>query len=189
MNRCHQIILIGSVILSSWLGMQAVHEFGHVLGAWLTGGRVAKIVWHPMTISRTDLEANPHPLVVVWAGPVIGVLLPLAFWAIAKAVRMPGAYVLRFFAGFCLIANGAYIAFGSFDKVGDCGQMFRQGSPIWSLWLFGAITMPLGLWLWHRQGDHFGLVRAKREVSTAVAYGSLAICLILFSLSVAFGGE
>ena len=34
----HARILLVSVILASWLGMQAVHEYGHVLGAWLTGG-------------------------------------------------------------------------------------------------------------------------------------------------------
>jgi hypothetical protein len=48
----------------SWLLMQAVHESGHVLGARLGGGTVAQVVLHPLTISRTDLAANPHPLLV-----------------------------------------------------------------------------------------------------------------------------
>src|SRR5881394_1603306 len=99
--------------------MQAVHESGHLLGAWLTGGRVARVVLYPLTISRTDLAENPNPLPVVWAGPVFGILLPLALWGAAVALRMPGAFVLRFFAGFCLIANGAYIAAGSLDGIGD----------------------------------------------------------------------
>ena len=128
--------------------MLAVHEFGHVLGAWLTGGQVAKVVLHPLTISRTDLAYNPHPLVVVWAGPLVGVLLPLLCWVSAATLRMPGVCVLRFFAGFCLIANGAYIAVGSFDGVGDCGEMLRHRSAMWQLWLFGAITVPSALWLW-----------------------------------------
>ena len=50
-----QLILIGSTIVGSWLGMQAVHEAGHVLGARVTGGRVERIVLYPLTISRTDL--------------------------------------------------------------------------------------------------------------------------------------
>ena len=58
-------------------GMQAVHEAGHVFGAWATGGRVARVVLHPLTISRTDLEHNPYPLAVVWAGPVFGVVVPV----------------------------------------------------------------------------------------------------------------
>lgn len=72
-GRLHQTILIGSTLLGSWLGMQAVHELGHVAGAWLTGGRVERVVLHPLTISRTDLATNPHPLPVVWAGPVVSI--------------------------------------------------------------------------------------------------------------------
>jgi hypothetical protein len=144
MNRLHQVILIASVIVASWLGMQAVHELGHCLGAWVSGGQVAKVVWYPLTISRTDLAYNPHPLLVVWSGPVIGVLLPLATWGVTLAIRGPGAFVNRFFAGFCMVANGAYIAFGSFDGIGDCGTMLRYGSPMWSLWLLARSPSRLG---------------------------------------------
>src|SRR5947209_3664633 len=99
--------------------MQAVHESGHVLGAWFTGGRVSRVVLHPLAISRTDLSDNPHPLLVVWGGPVVGVSAPLLLWAGSAAVRLAGAFMLRFFAGFCLLANGLYIGVGSFDRVGD----------------------------------------------------------------------
>jgi hypothetical protein len=175
-------------VLGSWLGMQAVHEAGHVLGACLTGGRVARVVLSPLTISRTDLASNPAPLFVVWSGPVFGVLLPLALWLAAAALRLPGAFVLRFFAGFCLIANGAYIAVGSLDRVGDCGEMLRHGSALWQLWLFGAVTVPAGLWLWHRQGEPFGLGAARGQVSGGVAYASLVICLGLLTLAWVVGG-
>ncbi len=131
LKRVHQTIFILSTILGSWLGMQAVHELGHVLGAWVSGGQVERVVLNPLTISRTDLAHNPHPLVVVWCGPVLGVLLPLAIWGLVARLRLSGAFVLRFFAGFCLIANGAYIAFGSINRVGDCEQILRHGSAAW----------------------------------------------------------
>jgi len=44
----------------SWLLMQALHETGHVLGAWLTGGQVVKLVLNPLAISRTDVSPNPR---------------------------------------------------------------------------------------------------------------------------------
>src|SRR5262245_27417775 len=121
-------MLIVSTILGSWLGMQAAHELGHVAAARLTGGSVANVVLHPLKISRTDLDHNPHPLTVVWGGPLIGVLLPLLLWLVAESARLSGAFVFRFFAGFCLVANGAYIAGGSWAHVGDCGEMLRHGS-------------------------------------------------------------
>lgn len=188
MNRLHQGVLILSTILGSWLAMQAVHESGHVLGAWLTGGSVARVVLHPLTISRTDLAQNPSPLTVVWAGPVLGVLVPLLLWAGACAVRLPGRFVLRFFAGFCLLANGLYIGVGSFDQVGDCGEMLRHGSAPWHLWLFGALTTPIGLGLWHRQGPHFGLGPARGKVDRKVAYATLASLIGLLVLGFAVGG-
>jgi hypothetical protein len=184
-----QIILIASTLLGSWLGMQAIHESGHVVGARLTGGRVERVVLHPLTISRTDLRENPDPLQVAWAGPVFGVVAPLLAWGVAAALRMPGAFVLRFFAGFCLIANGLYIGVGSFQAIGDCGDLLRHGAPVWHLWLFGALTAPAGLWLWHQQGPHFGLGTAKGRVHRGVAYATLVGCVALLTLGFIIGGE
>jgi hypothetical protein len=169
--------------------MQAVHETGHVVAACLTGGRVERVVLYPLTISRTDLEHNPAPLVVVWAGPVLGVLLPLGFWGAAAWYRLKGAFVLRFLAGFCLIANGVYIGGGSFDRVGDCGEMLRHGTPIWVLWLFGGMTAAAGLALWHRLGAHFGLGEARGRVSPGVTWACLAGCAILVVLGFWVDGE
>ncbi len=183
------IPLILSTLLGSWLGMQAVHEFGHVLGAWGTGGRVVRVVLHPLTISRTDVVENPHPLIVVWAGPLGGVLLPLLVWVSMAKVRPNIAFLSRFFAGFCLVANGLYIGVGSFDRVGDCGEMLRQGSPLWLLWGFGLLTAPMGLWLWHGQGRHFGWGMPAVEVSRAATLTSVMACLVLLALGLIVGGR
>lgn len=189
MRRFHQIILAVSTLLGSWLGLQAVHEAGHVLGARLTGGRVARVVLHPLSISRTDLAENPHPLAVAWAGPIFGVLAPGALWGSAAAARAPGAFLLRFFAGACLVANGCYLGAGWIDGAGDCGDLMRHGAPVWSLLLFGAVTVPAGLWLWHGQGPHFGLGDARGRVSARAAYAALLICILLIALGLAVGGD
>lgn len=165
--KLHREILIVSTLLGSWLGMQAVHELGHVCGAWLTGGKVQKVVLHPLTISRTDLAENPA----------------------TAAAKMPGSFVLRFFAGFCLIANGLYIAMGSFGRIGDCGEMLRHGSELWHLWLFGLATVPAGIWLWHGQGAKFGLGKSPKQVSPAIAYSCAAICILILAIEVICGGE
>jgi hypothetical protein len=218
MNRVHQVVLIFSTVLGSWLGMQDVHELGHVAAAWLTGGRVSKVVLDPLTISRTDLAENPRPLIVVWGGPILGVILPIALWLTARAVRLPqffwfpsplagegsgvrgpevteaaarglpGTFVLRFFAGFCLIANGSYLGAGSFTHIGDAGEMLKYGAARWHLWLFAALTAPAGLWLWNGLGPHFGLGKSNGAVSREVAYVTLACSLALLALGFAVGG-
>ena len=186
-TRLPQAVLIVSTLVGCWLGMQQVHELGHVLGAWSTGGRVLRVVLHPLTISRTDLAENPRPLIVVWAGPIGGVLMPVAFWGLATALRLRGVFVLRFFAGFCLIANGLYIGAGSFDRVGDAGDMLRHGSPIWLLWLFGLVAAPVGLGMWHGLGPAFGLGTARGQVDRKVAVGSLVVSVALVTLGFAVG--
>ena len=182
MNRLHQVLLIGSFLPLCWFSMMAVHELGHVLGAVATGGRVERVVLHPLTISRTDVSPNPRPLLVVWAGPVVGVLLPLGLLLAAKWNKVKWAYMLQFSAGFCLIANGAYIGIGSFGKIGDAGELLRHGSPIWCLWLFGAVCFPFGLSLWNGLGPHFGLGTAAGKVDHRAAYSS---CVLLFLAVVA----
>jgi hypothetical protein len=188
-SRAHHFLLIASTLVACWLGMQAVHELGHVIGAWLTRGQVSQVVLHPLTISRTDLSLNPHPLMVVWAGPMIGVIAPIVLWGIAHLIHLRGVYVVRFFAGFCLLANGLYIGGGSFDQIGECGTMLRQGSPIWHLWLFGIVTAPAGLFLWHRQGPHFGFGSAKGKVDGTVAYVVGLIAVILIVMGLVIGGS
>jgi hypothetical protein len=177
MVRIHQIMLIAAVMALAWLWMQVVHELGHCLGAWATSGKVEKVVLHPLAISRTDVAPNPRPLIVVWAGPVAGVILPILFWAAAALLRWPGAWLARFFAGFCLLANGLYIGIGSFEQIGDAGDMIRHGSPVWTLWLFGLVTAPAGLALWNGLGRHFGFGPNPSAIDRKAAYGCMALLL------------
>lgn len=176
------VTLTLAALLAAWLGMQQVHELGHVLAAVATGGEVERVVLHPLTISRTDLAANPRPLIVVWAGPLLGALLPLVAWSVALAVRLRVAFLLRFFAGFCLIANGAYIGAGSFGGIGDCGEMLRHGSPIWLLWLFGLATVAAGLALWNGQGKYFGIGHNVAGVDTAAVIASVLALVVVLAI-------
>jgi hypothetical protein len=116
-------------------------------------------------------------------------MVPLMVWVITALTRLCGVFVLRFFAGFCLLANGLYIGIGSFERIGDCGEMLRHGSEMWQLWLFGALTAPVGLWLWHKQGPYFGFGPAQGKVDRGVTYGSLIVCMALLALGFWVGGE
>jgi hypothetical protein len=187
MKRFHQFLLISATLGSSWLSMQAIHELGHVLGAVATRAQVKRVVLNPLSISRTDVGENPNPLFVVWAGPLIGVILPLILWGLVQLLKFRSAFVFRFFAGFCLIANGAYIAYGSFDQIGDCKEMLSHGSKFETLWLFGAISVPIGMWLWHGQGGNFGLGPHRKEIEPYPAYATLIFCLTLVFLGFVFG--
>jgi Peptidase M50B-like len=189
MKRQHQLELIAATLAFSWLAMQAVHEFGHVLAGVTSGGKVAQVVLHPTTISFTGLTVNPHPLFVAWMGPPIGAVLPVLALLVARWRRWRGWYVFQFFAGFTLIANGAYIAFGSLWSIGDAGDLLRYHSPVWLLWLFGLITIPIGLWLWNDLGPHFGLGEHANPVDQAVAHFMFACVMTIMLLEITYSSN
>jgi hypothetical protein len=187
MRRSHLVLFMVSLAGLSWWAMMAVHELGHVVGAVTTGGRVQRVVLHPLAISRTDVSPNPHPALVVWLGPIVGCLLPLALFVSVPRQHRLARNLAQFFAGFCLVANGAYISVGSFEGVGDCGEMLRTGTPQWVMLAFGAATIPLGLWLWHRLGSIVRFIRDPADVEPRLTYAVavvwLTVLLVAFVLS------
>ncbi|MFQ5732055.1 MAG: M50 family metallopeptidase [Planctomycetaceae bacterium] len=173
-------------VLSSWLLMQAVHEFGHVLHAWCSGGSVQRVVLHPLAISRTDVRPNPSPRFVAWGGFVWGVAVPLLVWAAGIRWRWRIAGCLAFFAGFCLIANGAYLTTGVRSPVGDTRDLLRHGDSPWLMFAAGAFGIAGGLWIWHRLDGRlrgsFAEKLARRDV-VVVTGVLLAVVIVEFVLS------
>lgn len=180
-GRIDQILLVVSTVLFSWLAMQAVHELGHVLHTWLSGGTVMRVVLHPLDLSRTDVGPNPHPLFVAWGGAVWGCLIPLLGLGVARWVKWRSWYLPAFFAGFCLIANGAYLGAGSWTGAGDAGDLLRHGAPQWTLIVFGVVTSAMGLGLWHGLGPHFGLASAHGRVDHRAALAVTGLLLLLLT--------
>lgn len=139
-----------------WYAFMAVHESGHVLGAWVSGGTVERVILHPLKFSRTDLASNPHPVFVAFAGLVWGALFPLALWLIVRAAKWKYAYLLRAFAGFCLVANGAYMASALVLPVGDTEDLIRLGVPRLAIVVPGAVAFAGGLRVWDGLGEKLG---------------------------------
>lgn len=147
--RRRSLVILLLCAYPAWLAMMALHEAGHILHAITSGGRVERVNLPLLDFSRTDLSANPHPQWVAWGGPVWGCLFPLALLALARTAPR-AVTAARLFAGFCLIANGAYLALGPAMTAGDGHDLLRHGAPVWSLIASGVATISLGLLLWHR---------------------------------------
>ena len=185
-SRIPQIVLISSFLYTSWLGMQICHELGHVIGALLTGADIQRVYLHPLEISRTELLTNPHPLFVVWMGPVIGALLPFFVFIAAKICQAPKLYMYRFFSGFCLISNGLYIGFGMNLAPLDTGVMIALGVPRLSMTVFGLITVPFGLYLWHDQGRFFGFGASQRKVEKNAVMISVGMLIFIILVEILY---
>lgn len=187
MRQLRRILLILGTLGLSWYGMMLVHELGHCVGAWLTGGTVQRVIFHPLRFTETVVDPNPRPLLVVWAGPIVGVVLPLVVWMVMQIARAPGRDVARFCAGFCLLANGAYIGAGSFDRIADAGTMMFYGSPAWTLWLFGVATAPAGLAMWHRLGAAFDIGKDRKPANAAMIAGVWLLLTVVVTIGLVVG--
>ena len=130
-------------------------------------------------------------------GPVAGCLLPALLTLLVRtgrrfANRKTSACTtgdtltvryLRFFTGFCLIANGAYLVFGTPGRIGDCGDLLRVGTPAWQLFVGGSVALAAGLACWHRLGSPTTFLRSsQRTGGEAVALLVGALMLIALEL-------
>jgi hypothetical protein len=151
MTRTLKIAILAALLLvASWYGMLAVHELGHILHALATGATGIRLVFPLLGFSRTDVGTNPHPLVVASGGVLWGALLPFLLWLGVKLCRWRYAPLLRFFAGFCMLANGGYLLSAAFEAVGDVEDMIQNGGSRWLLAGCGMAGIAAGVLAWHR---------------------------------------
>ncbi|MFT3785602.1 MAG: hypothetical protein QM770_05485 [Tepidisphaeraceae bacterium] len=186
-SQLHRIILILSTMWLGWLAMTLLHELGHVIGALCTGGVVRRVVWHPLVMSRTDVDPNPHMLVETWAGPILGCVLPIVLASVCTLVRQRCAYLAWTIAGFCLIANGCYLGVGTVDPVGDARVLVTHGAPRWTLVLFGIAALLAGGFIWHRCSGRFGFGSASHAIEPQHAWWTASLSLIATLLGLLFG--
>ncbi len=171
--------IVRTFILASfcWVGMTWVHECGHVLGCLISGGRIDHVVLAPWCFSRTDPAFDPHPLITVWSGPLFGSLFPLTLSLCVYNISL-----LRLLAAFCLLANGLYIFFASFTPLADASVMLKNGSPHWTLWIFGLSAFAASLPLFHSLGPRLSLDKIPSPYTRRQI---LIVLMLTLSLSLA----
>ena len=186
-DRSWQVLLVASTLAFSWPAMMVVHETGHAIHLLATGGSIEQITLHPLKISQTLPAENPHPLATVIGGPLWGMMLPLMIWWIVMGLAPARSYLAAFFAGFCLVANGAYLAGDAILQGGDGLEFVQCGVPPWALIAVGIPAIAAGIYTWNGLGSHFGFAEAGGKVSRvdaiimAVLFATLALAEIGFS--------
>ena len=128
------------LLVASWCVMTVVHESGHVVCGWAGGGTLQEADVAPWHLPHSRFAPDPRPLLTLWGGPVLGVLVPLAA---AVVVRRRWAW---FVAHFCLLANGSYIALGWAvgDSELDTTKLLRQGAAPVTIAAYCVVTIGVG---------------------------------------------
>jgi hypothetical protein len=93
----------------------------------------------------------------------------------------------RLFAGFCLLANGVYLGAGWIDGIGDAGDILAEGGALWTLLLFGTVSVGAGLALIDGTHHELGFGRGARPVSTRRALLVIAVLLMVTGIGLVGG--
>ena len=184
-SRWPRWVLALAIVPTCWLVMMAVHELGHVVAALMVGVKVERVVLHPLSFSRTDVAANDSPRFIIWMGPMVGCLVPLLLWLAAAMLRCSFAFLLRFFAGFCLLANGAYIGLGWIESIGDAGDLVRSGESKILMTVGGIAALVAGLVMWNGLLGEFGFGKKSKAVSQHLPIGVLVLLIIFVLVGIA----
>lgn len=135
-NRWAVLLLL---LAWSWIVMTVCHELGHVVGGCCCGARVTVLELRPWEMPYSLYSPDPNPQVTVWAGPLLGCLVPM-FAAII--INRPAVW---FVGWFCVLANATYLLIGYVggDSELDTTKILNAGTPEFAFWLFLAITGPV----------------------------------------------
>lgn len=154
------------LLLTSWCVMTFTHETGHIVGGWLGGGTLQHAELRPWHLPHSLFEPDPHPLLTVWSGPVLGVIVPVA---LAVLLRRQWTW---FVADFCLLANGAYLATGwiAGDRYLDTQRLFDVGAWPVSVITYCGVTIGVGYPRFRR--DCVDVFRSSHDEPEAPAPGS-----------------
>jgi len=136
-NRWFHFALL---LLLSWSVMVVVHESGHIVCGWVSGGTLQQADVAPWSLPYSSFAPDPHPLITLWGGPVLGAILPLV---VALLVRRNWMW---FIAHFCLLANGSYLAIAWFtgERHLDTARLLAQGAHPVTIALYCVATIGVG---------------------------------------------
>lgn len=129
-----------ALLVVAWCVMAVTHELGHLMGGWLGGAVLQDCNLWPWHLPYSLHQPDPHPLLTLWAGPILGATLPVA---IAAFVRRPWAW---FIADFCVLANGCYLALAwtTEDRFLDTPRLLEAGASHLAIAVYCVVTIGIG---------------------------------------------
>ncbi|MCC6969309.1 MAG: hypothetical protein IT434_03735 [Phycisphaerales bacterium] len=155
-----RVLIIAILLAASWYAMMLVHECGHVIAAWSTGSHVEAVRVPWLGFSQTIVPTTDWPRVVAASGAALGSALPFLAWLTIRCMprirRGTACAIARYFAGFCLLANGVYVGCAVLLPVGDTEDLVRMGVPAWTLTVIGWPIAAAGVAMWNGMAKSIG---------------------------------
>ena len=154
-----RLLQLAILLLTSWCVMTFIHESGHIICGCACDGRLTSADLIPWHLPYSLFDPNPRPLVTLWGGLVLGVVIPLA---IALVIRRDWMW---FVSHFCTLANGAYLATAwiSGDRYLDTPKLLEHGAHPATIAIYCLLTIG------------FGYVGFRRQCIRVISSGAVKI--------------
>ena len=99
-----RILYFVALLIGSCCAMAFTHEMGHIVGGWCCGGALKNADLLPWHLPYSIFDPDPKPLVTLWCGPVLGVVVPVAIALLVRGdvysrPRYPKRYPTKQFNG------------------------------------------------------------------------------------------
>lgn len=124
-----------------------LHELGHAIAYWITGGTVRRIIIHPFSWSYCiPGSVSEYPSFTTWGGVVFGTIMGLMLVALVWRWRGPYVMLVFMIGVVACLHGGFYLIFSCLAKSqGDATKLISYGtSPILIL-AVGLFMMGIGL--------------------------------------------
>ena len=111
-----------------------------MVGGWIGGATLTDFEIAPWRLPYSLHNPDPYPLLTLWAGPILGVLIP---GLIAFLFRHQW---LVFIADFCMLANGVYLALAWIvdDRFLDTPRLLQSGASPVTIAVYCALSIGVG---------------------------------------------
>jgi small basic protein len=177
------LFVFGSFSFGWVLGI-VLHELGHALAMWLTGGIVERITITPFSWPYTYYGSAPrYPQFTTWAGLLIGSALGLVVVFGVRKRTTP--YLLPFlFAGLAPMLNGGgyYLVDTFVSKQGDATDLIRAGVPEYVVIGAGILFLAVGAGFVIRYAYRLGLTPREAFLERALLLASGVLPFFVLSL-------
>jgi hypothetical protein len=141
------ILLLFGCFVFGFNASKVLHELGHVIAYWTTGGTVEYIIIHPLSWSHCiPGSVSEYPNFTIWGGVVFGTIIGLML--VALVWRWRGPYVmLSFMTGVvACLHNGFYLIFSCLaESRGDAMSLIYGGTSKAVVIAAGLLIFGIGL--------------------------------------------
>ncbi|HZU86589.1 MAG TPA: M50 family metallopeptidase [Anaerolineaceae bacterium] len=149
MNTVKSIIMLCGAINFGQLASTMLHEFGHAVVSWATGGTVYRIVLNHYDLSYASCTAQEGPAegMMLLGGAAFAVIVGLLLVGLGLEIRSPYLLPFTITGLLALFVNGVYyLGWRDPESNGDPARLIHDyGWPDWSITLLALFFLLMAL--------------------------------------------